>query len=96
MVSALNSTSLTEAVAQRYSVKKVFLEISQNSQENTCAKVSFTKYLQSDCSRREQYWPYCTLYLSIVLFEKENQQHSISLAVKNKNLSIENKLMIEY
>ena len=30
-----------EAVAQRCSVKKVFLEISQNSQENTCASVSF-------------------------------------------------------
>ena len=27
-----------EAVAQRCSVKKVFLEISQNSQENTCAR----------------------------------------------------------
>ena len=31
----------TEAVAQRCSVKKVFLEILQNSQESTCAKVSF-------------------------------------------------------
>ena len=30
-----------EAVAQRCSVKKVFLEISQNSQENTFARVSF-------------------------------------------------------
>ena len=30
-----------EAVVQRYSVKKVFLEISQYSQENTCARVSF-------------------------------------------------------
>ena len=30
-----------EAVIWRYSVEKVFLEISQNSQENTCAKVSF-------------------------------------------------------
>ena len=30
-----------EAVVQRYSVKKVFLGISQNSQENTCARVSF-------------------------------------------------------
>ena len=30
-----------EAVVQRCSVKKVFLEISQNSQENTCARVSF-------------------------------------------------------
>ena len=31
----------TKAVARRCSVKKVFLEISQNSQENTCARVSF-------------------------------------------------------
>ena len=30
-----------EAAIQRCSVKKVFLEISQNSQENTCARVSF-------------------------------------------------------
>ena len=29
-----------EAVAQRCSVKKLFVEISQNSQENTCARVS--------------------------------------------------------
>ena len=28
------------------SVKKVFLEISQNSQENLCARVSFLKKLQ--------------------------------------------------
>ena len=32
---------LVEAVARRCSVKKVFLEILQNSQENTCARVSF-------------------------------------------------------
>ena len=31
----------TEAVAQKCSVKKAFLEISQNLQENTCARVSF-------------------------------------------------------
>ena len=31
-----------EAVVWRCSVKKRFLEISQNSQENTCARVSFT------------------------------------------------------
>ena len=35
-----------EAVAQRCSVKKVFLEISQNSQENICARVSFIIKLQ--------------------------------------------------
>ena len=32
---------ITEAAVPRYSVKKVFLEISQNSQENTCATDSF-------------------------------------------------------
>ena len=31
----------TEAVAWRCSLKKVFLEISQNLQENVCARISF-------------------------------------------------------
>ena len=30
-----------EAVVQRCSAKKMFLKISQNSQENTCARVFF-------------------------------------------------------
>ena len=37
----------TEAVAQRCSVKKVLLKISQNSQENTCARASFLIKLQA-------------------------------------------------
>ena len=37
----------TKAVAQKCSVKKVFLEISQNSQESTCARVSFLVKLQA-------------------------------------------------
>ena len=36
-----------EAVVQRCSLKKVFLEISQNSQENTCARASFLIKLQA-------------------------------------------------
>ena len=36
-----------EAVLQRCSLKKVFLETSQNSQENTCAIVSFLIKLQA-------------------------------------------------
>ena len=36
-----------EAVFRRCSVKKVFLEISQNSQENTCVRVSFLIKLQA-------------------------------------------------
>ena len=37
----------TEAVIWSCSVKKVFLEFSQNSQENTCARVSFLIKLQA-------------------------------------------------
>ena len=36
----------TKAVVPGCSVKKVFLEISQNSQENTCARVSFLMKFQ--------------------------------------------------
>ena len=32
---------------KRYSVKNVFLEISQNSQENTCFPVNFAKFLRT-------------------------------------------------
>ena len=37
---------VSEAVVQRCSVKKVHLKISQNSQENTCTRVSFLRKLQ--------------------------------------------------
>ena len=39
--SNFDKQSHTEAVSWRYSVKKLFLEISQNSQENVCARVSY-------------------------------------------------------
>ena len=42
---------ISEAVAQRCSVKKVLLEISQNLQENTCARVSFLIKLQAPFHR---------------------------------------------
>ena len=38
---SLSDYTDSEAVARGCSVKKVFLEISQNSQENACARVSF-------------------------------------------------------
>ena len=42
---------VSEAVAQKCSIKKVFLEISQKLHENTCARVSFLIKLQSQvCS----------------------------------------------
>ena len=37
----IDAYSFTQAVAQRWSVKNVFLEISQNSQESACARVFF-------------------------------------------------------
>ena len=37
----------SEAVVRRCFVKKLFLEISQNSQENTCARASFLIKLQA-------------------------------------------------
>ena len=37
-----------EAAAESCSVKEVFLEISQNSQENTLARVSFSIKLQAN------------------------------------------------
>ena len=37
----------TEVVVQKCSVKKVFLKISQNSQENTCVRVFFLIKLQA-------------------------------------------------
>ena len=43
----ISFSPMIEAVAQRCSVKKVFFEISQNSQENTCADVSFLIKLQA-------------------------------------------------
>ena len=40
------SSHLSEAVFHMCSAEKIFLEITQNSQENTCAKVSFLIKLQ--------------------------------------------------
>ena len=42
-----SSRQVPEAVARSYSVKKVFVKILQNSQENTCARVSFLIKLQA-------------------------------------------------
>ena len=42
-----NALEYREAVVRRCSVNEVFLEISQNSQENTCARVSFSIKLKA-------------------------------------------------
>ena len=43
----LSETIITEAATGGVLLEKVFLEISQNSQENTCAKASFLIKLQA-------------------------------------------------
>ena len=42
-----NSLKSAEAVVRRCSVKKVLLEISQNSKENTCVRASFLTKLEA-------------------------------------------------
>ena len=51
---------IAEAVSQRCSVKKAFLEISQNSKERNCARVSFLIKLQEVC-----FWKSCRLSLQL-------------------------------
>ena len=47
----------TEAVIRRCSVEKVFLEISHNSQENTCVRVSFLIKLKKACNIiKKRFW----------------------------------------
>ena len=41
LIMLFDKMSFAEAVVQRYSVEKVLLEISKNSQKITCARVSF-------------------------------------------------------
>ena len=48
-----------EAVTHRFSVKKVVLEISINSQENTCARVSFLIKLQTSGLLKKRLWHKC-------------------------------------
>ena len=48
-----------EAVAQMCSVEKVFLEISQNSQENTCTRASFLVMLQACNFIKKSLWHRC-------------------------------------
>ena len=58
--SAAETFDKSEAVARRCSVKKMFLEISQNSQENTCARVSFSIKLQGPATLlKKRLWHRC-------------------------------------
>ena len=61
-ISLLTNTPHAEEDVQRCSVKKVFLEISQNSQENTYARVSFfnkVASLRSTTLLKKRLWHRC-------------------------------------
>ena len=51
--------SVSEAFVRSCSVKKVFLEISPNSQENICARVSFWINLQTATLLKKRLWHRC-------------------------------------
>ena len=55
MLSCYLAPGSSEAVVKRCSVKNVFLKISQNSQENTCAIVSFLIRLQVSGRQGKQF-----------------------------------------
>ena len=52
---------LSEAVARRCSVEKVFVELSQNLQESTCPRASFLIKLQASASLNKRLWHKCYL-----------------------------------
>ena len=68
---------LSEVVTQKCSVKKVFLEILQNSQENTCARVFLQLVFPNNAMVRHTHTHtrthtntdiYLSIYLSIYLY----------------------------
>ena len=66
--------AVTEAAIQRCSVKKVFLKISQNSQENTCARVSF-KFLRTPFFIEHLRW--LLLHLSTMAQKRKQLQEEL-------------------
>ena len=61
-----------EAVTQTCSVKKMFLVISQNSQENTCARVSFsTKLHAATLLKKRLYHKFFPVNFQTSLFKKQ-------------------------
>ena len=53
--------AVLEAVAQRCSVINVFLVISQNSQENTCARVSFLNFIKKEAQAQVFFCGFCEI-----------------------------------
>ena len=73
LVGAQTCPQTPKAVAQTCSVKKVFLEISQNSQENTCAnfikKEALAQVLSCEFSKKFLRTPFFTEHLRWLLLK---------------------------
>ena len=52
--------------------------------------------MQSDWSRKVQYWPHCTLDLNIALFGKKSNNIRIPWREKNRNLLFKRKLLVNH
>ena len=78
------SRVFAEAVARRCSVKKVFVKILQNPQENTCARVSFLK----DVFPHRYQIVWVTSYQNINAdLEGYSTQHCFCLCLRNGKCS---------
>ena len=65
---------MSEAVTRSCSVKKVFLQISQNSQENTCARASFliklqnsSRFIKKEALVQVFSYEFCEIFMSTFL-----------------------------
>ena len=79
--------SNTEEVVQRCSAKKVFLEISQNSQQSTCARVSFLIKLQA--------WHIEHLWWLLLLIEKEGKNKFSAVPILSLQRLLYNRIKID-
>ena len=57
--SFINCLTSSRSIVQKCSVKKILLEIPENSQENTCDRVSFLIKLQAATLLKEKLWHRC-------------------------------------
>ena len=78
---------ILEAVAQACSVKKMFLEILQNSQENTCTRVSILIKLQASGLCHSKFFTACVYifdWLSVLFYViiNSDKDHSLYLPFK--------------
>ena len=85
--------SINEEIARRCSVKKVFLEISQNSQENTCSRVSFL--IKFKARIRQKLWSSIVQYdhldaelVKFILEKRKRNLHMRKSIIKKKVMPV--------